>query len=442
MKLSRFNIWVEDYPKKGENLLFNSRTQALIKIDNPFKEALLELSPKIQESLPALKNNGIIVEDAKEEELKLKDFFRQLKYENNNLAFEATILTTYSCNFKCVYCFEESVKENTSLDEKTSELIVNWLIKTIEKRGLERIFLVFYGGEPLLNTRPIYNISDKIKKYAEKEGIDFGFGIITNGSLIKRDLVGRLLSIGLKEIRVTIDGDREAHNQKRPFLDGSGTFDLIIDNIKDVIDRLNLSIAGNFDRQSFPGILRLIDYLEKEGLLNRLDRIGFAPIVPRLGPKSNPAAIELAECGSFISENGLFKEMILAQRELLQRGVKIITGLAINACPLVMQDAGVTIDPKGLIYKCNSLLGYPEFSVGDVRQEGFNSNLERFFNIDAWNKCQPDCPYIPMCQGGCRFFSFIENNNFTDLSCKRKYMDLIIGDLIKLEYDSLRAQSR
>ncbi|MDP3732139.1 MAG: SPASM domain-containing protein, partial [Candidatus Omnitrophota bacterium] len=112
-------------------------------------------------------------------------------------------------------------------------------------------------------------------------------------------------------------------------------------------------------------------------------------------------------------------------------------GLAINACPLTMQDAGVTIDPQGLIYKCNSLLGYPEFSVGDVRNEDFNQKREEFLNIDAWNKCPPDCPYVPMCQGGCRLFSYLEQGNFSSLSCKREYFDCITPELMKLEYEKL-----
>jgi uncharacterized protein len=102
-----------------------------------------------------------------------------------------------------------------------------------------------------------------------------------------------------------------------------------------------------------------------------------------------------------------------------------------------MQDGGVTIDPKGLIYKCNSLLGYPEFSVGDVRNEDFNEKQQDFLNIDAWDKCPPDCPYVPMCQGGCRLFSYLEHSNFSSLSCKREYFDRISPELIKLEYERL-----
>ena len=66
--------------------------------------------------------------------------------------------------------------------------------------------------------------------------------------------------------------------------------------------------------------------------------------------------------------------MLSIKRELLRRELNAETGLAINACPLIMQDGGVTIDPKGLIYKCNSLVGYPEFSIGNVQNNGFVMN--------------------------------------------------------------------
>ena len=167
-----------------------------------------------------------------------------------------------------------------------------------------------------------------------------------------------------------------------------------------------------------------------------MDYVTFAPIIPRLGPKDKPSAIELSHCLSFLEKDGLLHEVLGIKKELLRRNLKLRTsGLAINACPLTMQDGGVAIDPKGIIYKCNSLLGYPEFSVGDVRSEDFNERHEEFLNADAWDKCPKDCPYVTMCQGGCRFFSYLEHNNFSDLSCKREYFDRITPELIKLEYD-------
>ena len=443
MKLSRFNLWVEDYPQKGEYLLFNSRTQALIKLNQEFKEDLERLkceqvmvSPQIRTNLDALRENGIIIKDEAEERTKLKDFFRQIKYESHKLPFEATILTTFSCNFRCVYCFEESVREKIFMDKDTSDAVIRWLINRARERNLKKIYLVYYGGEPLLNIRPIYDISWQIQEWARKNKVHFSFGIITNGSLIYPELIDKLLTVGLEQVRISIDGDREAHNKNRPFLDGGATFDLIIDNIKGIIDKVKVALSGNFDRENFKSLPGLLDYLEREGLLYKLDFLMFSPIVPRLGPKDNPSAIELSHCLSYLEKDGLFNEVLSIKRELLKRGLKIRTsGLAVNACSLTMQDGGVTIDPRGNIYKCNSLLGYPQFSVGDVYKEDLNQKHEEFLNIDAWDKCPVDCPYVPMCQGGCRFFSYLEKNNFRDLSCKRAYFDRITPELIKLEYD-------
>jgi len=445
MKLSKFNIWVKDYPDKDEWLLFNTRTQALIKINPELKSNLdrleefktEDLSLLVRGCFAALKDNGIIVESEKEEEAKLNDFFRQLRYGASALPFEATILTTYSCNFRCAYCFEEAVKDNVFLNKETSDLIIMWLINRATEKKNKKIFLVYYGGEPLLNIRPIYDISWHIREWAEKKGVDFGFGIITNGSLINPDLIDKLLTVGLKEIRVTIDGDKDAHNKKRPFFDGRPTFDLIINNIKSVIDKVNVGVVGNFDHENFTSLSRFLDYLDKEGILYKLSRIDFAPLAPRLGPKNNPGAIELGECLSFVGKDGLFNEVLSIKRELIKRRIKVKTSLAINACALIMQDAGVTIDPEGVIYKCNSLVGYPEFSIGNVAYDVFNKKYQEFSNIEAWNECPKDCPYIPMCQGGCRFFSYLENNNFSGLSCKREYFDRITPELIKLEYEKL-----
>jgi len=396
------------------------------------------IGPRIKDNLSALKENGIIIDSAKEEQDKLADFFHRLKYETRNITFEATILTTYKCNFKCVYCFEKSVRQDVFLDKQTSDLIIRWLTNKAEEKGYQKIFLVYYGGEPLLNIRPIYDISWSLKEWAEKKRADFGFGIITNGSLVSPQLVDKLLPVGLKEIRVTVDGDRSAHNKKRPFCDGRPTFDLIIENIKSVIDKTNIGIVGNFDRENFESINRLLDYLDKENILHKLQKIDFTPLNPRLGSKDNPGATELGECFSFFEKNGLFREVIAIKKELLKRKIRNInTGLAINACSLIMRDAGVTIDPEGIIYKCNALVGYPEFSVGNVRSNEFSGRYHDFLNINAWNKCKPDCPYIPMCQGGCRFFSYMENKDISGLSCKLEYLDKIIPELIKLEYEKL-----
>lgn len=300
MRLSRFNVWVKDYPERGKYLVYNTRTQALIKLDEAFKRQLeYEIHSVSESAMNELQESGIVVKDRLEEEEKLNDFFNQLIFEHNGLAFEVTILTTYSCNFGCDYCFEESVKVDVFLDKETANLIAQWLIKTAKDKDFRRIYIVYYGGEPLMNVGPIYDISWLVKQWAEKENIDFGFGIITNGSLLSKELVEKLKTVGLNQVRITLDGDRDSHNARRPFEDGRPSFDLIIGKIKELIDIVDLGVAGNFDRSNFKGILRLLDFLEQEGLLRKSSKIDFAPLAPRLGPKERPGKIELSECLSY-----------------------------------------------------------------------------------------------------------------------------------------------
>jgi len=446
MKQSRFNIWVEDYPEKGSHLLFNARTQALLQLDSEMKRAVCALpdsaglreSIRLGEHIEALKENGVVVSDEAEEAAKLVDFFRQLKFESRDaLSFEATILTTYACNFRCVYCFEESVRSSVSMSSETAQATIAWLSDRIARRNLKKVFLVFYGGEPLVNPDPIVAISGSVRDVLRKRGGEFGFGIITNGSLLSPGLIKKLLPNGLSSVRVTLDGDRAAHDAKRPFADGSGSFGRIIDNIKAVMDIVQVDIAGNFDKENLDGIVRLLDYLDKEGILRRLGRIDFSPIMPRLGPKDNPGFIGLKKCLSFFSKKGLFNETMMIKRELLKRGINSPTGLAVNACPLIMEDIGATIDPEGVIYRCNALVGYQEFSVGTVQDGGFDENSKKYLAYDAWKRCPEDCSYVPMCQGGCRFFAYIENKDVMSLACKREYFNEIMPDLIKLEFDKI-----
>jgi uncharacterized protein len=443
MIASRFNIIVEDYPAKGQNVLYNARTQALVKIDHAFRDALRKLpgslegknaDPRLKAAEQALIDNGIVVRDAKEDQAKIDDFFRQLKHGSEKLAFEVTILTTYACNFRCVYCFEESVRDSSRMSPQVAARTSEWLARWVMAKGIKDVFVVFYGGEPLMNTAPIRSIGARFGHWARANGIGFGFGIISNGSLLTRELVDELLPLGLKELRITVDGERECHNAKRPAIDGGPTFDLIIENIKRVADVVPVAVVGNFDRANYDSIPRFLDFLDNEGLLRKLKYLNFLPISPRLGPKSNPAAIELGECVSFFGKESMFMQILEIKRELLSRGLDTPSGLAVNGCSLVIRNAGIAVDPHGDLFKCNALLGYPEFSVGTVFEEQLNARDAEFAGIDAWQHCEKDCPHVPLCQGGCRFFSFIEHGNLSSKVCKREYFDRIVPELIKLEY--------
>ena len=141
---------------------------------------IASVNQQLKDNLPALKANGVIVEDEREDQAKLDDFFRQLKSRPETITFEATVLTTYACNFACVYCFEESVKNDIFMSEETGEQLVRWIARKAEKEGYKRIFLVYYGGEPLLHVRPIYDISWRLSQWAQNKNVEFGRIVVTD----------------------------------------------------------------------------------------------------------------------------------------------------------------------------------------------------------------------------------------------------------------------
>ena len=158
MKLSNHTIIVDDYPAPGEHIVFSTRTQAMVKIDQGLKDVLDLIGgngdsflPQCREELEQLYRMGILVQNEEEEQTKLKNFFDQLKYGYDRSKFAVTILTTHACNFKCVYCFEESSRENSHLDFETQERVIGWLKRRVERLGYKGVWINYYGGEPLLN---------------------------------------------------------------------------------------------------------------------------------------------------------------------------------------------------------------------------------------------------------------------------------------------------
>ncbi len=451
MQLSKYTIFVDDYPNAGESLIFHSRTQALVKINAELRNILIGLSENDlisngfrKDDLESLHSMGFLVRDEAEDQELLERFMEQKKYGINQAYFLATILTTYNCNFACTYCFEESTRTSAQkLDRPTSDLIIQWLKRKVEKLGVRALELNYYGGEPLLNQTAIEYISGEMKPWCESKGVVFRAVFQTNGMLLTPQLVDRFIPLGLVAAQVSLDGVKAVHDAQRPMRGtGKGTFETVIENLKAVADKIRIVIAAGYDKGDPEGLIELLDYLDAIGLLKKIKKFTYSPIHPSLGPQGHAEDIVAPACMSNYDKERLLPADQRIKDVMRQKGLPVKSGLSTSMCQLNSGDSGVTIDTQGLIFKCNAMLGHPKLAVGNVREEGYNEVHKRFLDSDAWKKCDGDCPYAPLCNSGCRLFSFFKTQDFMAKSCERSYMDQFVPQAIKKEYDIRKAQQK
>ena len=123
---------------------------------------------------------------------------------------------TRKCNFNCAYCGSKAGVEREN--ELTTEQCLN-VAKQLVEMDCRRIVII--GGEAFLKKD-----WDIIVKYLVDNGRDTS--IITNGFLINDAIIENLRQTGIRHISLSIDGDRDAHDEFR----AKGSFDKAIEAIK------------------------------------------------------------------------------------------------------------------------------------------------------------------------------------------------------------------
>jgi len=378
---SKFNIFIPSFPEKGEFLVFNTFTDSRAIINEELKKVMERAEEKLPlngeeiRHLNQLRELGIMVDDEVDEDRELQYWFHKFRYDPSILSI--TVLTTYACNLKCIYCFQDGLQPPSSMDRETSLKVIQWISEKLHALSPLTVELVFYGGEPLLNPKAIRLISEGISQMTKTTGIQLNMSIITNGVLLNGELIGFLLPLGLKEIKVTLDGDQKAHDAKRPYQSGGGTFDTILQNLLELKGKVPISIGGNFDDSNKESIPRLLDILEERGFNGNLKRVGFKPIFSSLENAKRPQS-SLNTC-TFSDIN--VEDLLWLRRETEKRGFPCEGSIALGPCEAARENA-YTIDPLGNIYKCPGSAGMDDFVIGHINEDELNYRNTQFMTFD------------------------------------------------------------
>jgi uncharacterized protein len=422
MRLSNYLKIYSCRDNPDQLLLFSTKRMSKILVPKSVLNAIEEgnLSSKEEQTLSRL---GFLVEESADERREMLEVIGQANRLSNKCRIMAVM--NLDCNLACPYCFEGNRKGGHYMSAETADQLVDFVSEKFVSCG-KNISVDFYGGEPLLSLEMIKDVSRKLKELAESKGLAYTFTLVTNGTLLTAKVARELAALGLKSVKVTLDGPKETHDASRPFVSGNGSFDVILKNIKDICELLKVQVGGNYNAENYRKFPELLDILLAEGLTpDKLSLVMFAPVTKTFGEYMMP---EFSEGCSSIDEPWLAEASAFLREEIMRRGFRT-PKVSPSICMIEFDDF-LVVNHDGTLYKCPAFIGCEGLDVGDL-QTGVRDFRESH-NLDVWKKDEClDCTYLPLCFGGCRFLKLLQDGSIDDVECRKAYLDANLETLLQ-----------
>jgi uncharacterized protein len=464
MQASLFNVRVP-LEQSGEVFLMNTFTDAQLIVSRDVVDLLDRVhrqesfSPAEREAIDQLTEQGFVVRNREAEREDLRAFFRDVRESSDTV--KVTVLTTLQCNFACDYCIQgdhgDYNRHAAKMSLEMAGRVSAWVESRLDAVAPRRLVLTFFGGEPLLNMPVLYDMAERLHAACAARGVEILLNIITNGLLLSREMVERLNPLGLNGIKITLDGDREAHDRSRPLRGGQGTFDRIIANTRAVADLTRIAVGGNFEVDTADSYPALLDFLAAQDFAPKLSRVTFKPVIREksaqsrgmipltvVGPGGKPLnGACMTSAGTGVSRvcdscNFVDEKMAFLRDETKKRGFSTADGVHMGPCEIHKEHA-YTIGPDGSLFACPGFAGEALQSTGhiDGREEEFRSQaLRNFEMLASWEQCH-DCAFIPVCAGGC---TVAAHNELGDMHAPNCHKPSFEAGVVALARDAARAQ--
>ncbi len=363
---------------------------------------------------------GYLITDERAEKAVIRKAFTEFSDENEKTPIQLVFSVTLSCNFTCSYCYQEDyLQSEGGLPSEITDAFFSYVNR---KFGAEQIrpYITLFGGEPLLNGE---SYKKNLLYFVEKaRDNNLELAIVTNGfelaSYIK-DFTA--INAPIKEIQVTLDGDRDMHDSRRKTKSGQPTFDRIVDgidlalkegyriNLRTVIDKENIaSIAGlaqfamdrgwlHYPEEQFETQLgrnyELHTCQKTDSLYNRIDMwydvLSLSEEYPVIKEYVKPQFHGMR----YLSENGELPMPLF------------------DSCPAGKKEWA--FDSRGGVYGCTASVGVDRFRLGSYIDENEPENEKQILewqtrDVLTIDECK-NCALSLSCGGGCGVLA--ANNN-------------------------------
>lgn len=374
--MSKYNIVVND---KDDNLIiYNfliglpSLTKIMKSDVNTFSKLFLERTvinasdcEKYIELAKKLLELGILVDkDVDESVLYDAKSFEEI-YDNR---FHLTILPTGKCNFNCSYCLEaEQPLSHERMTVKTQEAVIKFVQKNIHKYS--GLHVSWFGGEPLLETSTIKQLSEKLIRICKARCIPYSAQTTTNGFCLDGATFDTLYKQKIYDYMITVDGFKEQHDKCRCMHNGAGTYDTIMKNLINIRDNkqyrfAHIAIRVNITREVLDVIDEFILYLDSTFSDDPRFTFLFIPVVNYSKTKpTDEVFVSTQEVSERLNNNSVYMNKFLSKNA----NTELI--IPTTRCLASLKNSYV-IAPDLRVYKCNAHYDMADNCVGYIDLDG------------------------------------------------------------------------
>ncbi len=327
---------------------------------------------------------------------------------------------TYRCNLECQHCYMRSGPWASKPELSEEEMIS--VAKQIVDQGVPLV--VFTGGEPLVKEE-FWRTAEYLSQYKRP-----ALSLSSNGTLITREVAGRLAGLGFKYVGISIDStDPSKHDSFRRV---KGAFSRAVEGIKNTVEAgIPAGIRTTVSKWNYRETPRILELADKLGVsrvsLYLLDTVGRGEeladdlMTPGMVKEWADMLVDLAReyqdnieilvvRGNFVGVYIAWK--LASSKEEFEEYLSMIQAQG---------DCGrktVSIYPDGTVRPCQFI---DQVVIGDLRRQTLrdilredNPLLKPFLNIPSHlrgPKCS-SCPYKHVCGGGSRNRAYVVNGDF------------------------------
>lgn len=317
-------------------------------------------------------------------------------YSSISNQFGVVIAPTMDCNAQCFYCYDNDTRARCYMNSGTEAVLVDYIKNMIP--GKKKLFISWFGGEPLLCINSIKRISAQLTKLCDELNIVYDAELTTNGYFLDK-ILDDFKDLRISDIQVTIDGYGKEYEKRKHFVNSPSAWKRVSDNIFQYSTRgFHITLRMNFDKSNFQSIKEAVKFFINNPMWNDNISIYFYPLEPVEGEAHSNVYFEESEYETAMDElyTYLFE---LGYYDLHPDAVDFNKLVLPCYCGTLSTNA---IDFAGNIYQCQHLLCNPEYVIGNILDGGIkiNKKVLEWYDGTLPAKCE-DCNVIPLCQGGC-----------------------------------------